>query len=78
VSLFLENGGQLVFGAERKTFPNVTPGGTIDVLGATVSQDQLVLVTRPPFSWPCSATSCSAPAPAGRCAQSRSTPTRRR
>jgi len=44
VSLFLENGGQLVFGAERKTFPNVTPGGTIDVLGATVSQDQLVLV----------------------------------
>jgi branched-chain amino acid transport system permease protein len=48
VSLFLENGGQLVFGADPKFFPSVTPqgpGSTIHLGGVIISMDQLVLVT---------------------------------
>lgn len=47
VSLFLENAGQLLFGADPKFFPSVTPQGpqaTIQTGGVTISKDQLVLV----------------------------------
>nr|CAA9215477.1 High-affinity branched-chain amino acid transport system permease protein LivH [uncultured Armatimonadetes bacterium] len=47
VSLFLENAGQLLFGADPKFFPSVTPqgaGATLNLGGATISKDQLVLV----------------------------------
>lgn len=47
VSLFLVNGGQLLFGADPKFFPSVTPqgaGATLNLAGAILSKDQLVLV----------------------------------
>ena len=47
VSLFLENAAQLVFGADPKFYPNVTPQGaqaTVRLGGITVSKDQMVLV----------------------------------
>jgi len=47
VSLFLENGGQLVFGTDPKFFPSVTPQGassTIHLGNVIVSVDQMVLV----------------------------------
>lgn len=47
VSLFLENGAQILFGADYKFFPYVTPRGTAATLsfgGVTISKDQLVLV----------------------------------
>lgn len=47
VSLFLENAAQLLFKANPKFFPSVTPqkvGATLNVAGATLSKDQLVLV----------------------------------
>ncbi|MBC8101220.1 MAG: branched-chain amino acid ABC transporter permease [Cytophagales bacterium] len=47
VSLFLENGGQLLFGADPKFFPSVTPQGpkgTIRIGELIISVDQLVLV----------------------------------
>jgi branched-chain amino acid transport system permease protein len=46
VSLFLENAGQIVFGADPKFFPSVTPqkGGTLTLAGATISKDQLIIV----------------------------------
>jgi len=47
VSLFLENGAQLVFGADPKFYPNVTPqgiAGTVRLGPVTVSKDQMVLV----------------------------------
>jgi len=48
VSLFLENGGQLLFGADPKFFANVTPQdpakSTFQFGGVTFVNDQLVLV----------------------------------
>jgi branched-chain amino acid transport system permease protein len=47
VSLFLENGGQLIFSADPKFFPSITPQGTkgtINAGGLVISVDQLVLV----------------------------------
>ena len=47
VSLFLENGAQIVFKADPKFFRSVTPQGvaaTIKLGGVTVSKDQMVLV----------------------------------
>lgn len=47
VSLFLVNGGQLVFGADPQFFPNVSPQGaaqTFTVGGVTISKNQTVLV----------------------------------
>ena len=47
VSLLLENGGQLLFSAEPKFFPSVTPQGpkgTIKAGGLIISVDQMVLV----------------------------------
>ena len=47
VSLLLENGGQLLFSAEPKFFPSVTPQGpkgTINAGGLIISVDQMVLV----------------------------------
>jgi len=47
VSLFLQNGAQIWFKANPRFFPNVTPQGqqaTINLGGAVVSKDQLVLV----------------------------------
>jgi branched-chain amino acid transport system permease protein len=47
VSLFLENGTQLLLGADPKFYPNVTPQGeaaTLRLGGVTISKDQLVLV----------------------------------
>ena len=48
VSLFLENAAQIVFKADPKFFPSVTPQGvanaTIKMGGVTVSKDQLILV----------------------------------
>jgi branched-chain amino acid transport system permease protein len=47
VSLLLENGGQLLFSAEPKFFPSVTPQGpmgTINAGGLVISVDQMVLV----------------------------------
>lgn len=47
VSLFLENGAQLIFSADPKFFPSVTPQGTkgtINAGGLVISVDQLVLV----------------------------------
>ena len=47
VSLFLENAAQLVFTADSRTFPPVTPQGaasTMHLGGITISKDQLVLV----------------------------------
>lgn len=49
VSLLLENGGQLIFGANPKFFPDVTPQGpgksAFAIGGVTLVNDQLVLVT---------------------------------
>jgi branched-chain amino acid transport system permease protein len=47
VSLFLENAAQLLFKADPKFFPSVTPQGeaqTVRLGGVTVSKDQMVLV----------------------------------
>jgi branched-chain amino acid transport system permease protein len=47
VSLFLVNASQLLFGASRRRYPAITPGGadqTLSLFGASVSKDQLVLV----------------------------------
>jgi len=47
VSLFLENAAQLLFKADPKFFPSVTPQGaaqTVHLGGVTISKDQMVLV----------------------------------
>jgi branched-chain amino acid transport system permease protein len=47
VSLFLQNAAQLLFKADPKYFPSVTPQGVAQTLrfgGITISKDQLVLV----------------------------------
>ena len=47
VSLFLENAAQLIFRADPKFFPSVTPQGAAQTLrfgSVTVSKDQMVLV----------------------------------
>lgn len=47
VSLFLENGAQLLFKADPKFFPSVTPqgkGSTFQAGGVTFDKDQMVLV----------------------------------
>jgi branched-chain amino acid transport system permease protein len=47
VSLFLENGAQLIFSADPKFFPSITPQGpkgTINAGGLVISVDQMVLV----------------------------------
>jgi branched-chain amino acid transport system permease protein len=47
VSLFLVNGGQIVFTADPQFFPNVTPQGagqTLALGGITVAKNQMVLV----------------------------------
>ncbi|MGQ0722898.1 MAG: branched-chain amino acid ABC transporter permease [Candidatus Eiseniibacteriota bacterium] len=45
VSLFLENGGRLVFGPDPKFFPQVIPSANVSLgAGVTVSNQQLIIV----------------------------------
>jgi len=44
VSLLLENGGQLVFGADPKFFPQIIPLKNIPFGGVTISNQQLIIL----------------------------------
>ncbi|MDR0786786.1 MAG: branched-chain amino acid ABC transporter permease [Gemmatimonadota bacterium] len=44
VSLILENGGQIVFGADPKFFPPVIPNRALDVGGLTIDSPRLVVL----------------------------------
>ncbi len=44
VSLFLENGGQIVFGADPKFFPPIIPSRTIEVGGLSVDSQRIVVL----------------------------------
>jgi branched-chain amino acid transport system permease protein len=44
VSLFLENGGQVVFGADPKFFPQVIPVAPVNLGGLTVDSQRLVVL----------------------------------
>jgi branched-chain amino acid transport system permease protein len=44
VSLFLENGGQLVFGADPKFFPEIIPSAAINIGGLTVDSPKLIVL----------------------------------
>ena len=44
VSLFLENGGQLAFGADPKFFPEIIPTRRIEIAGLTVDSQRLTVL----------------------------------
>ena len=44
VSLFLENGGQLVFGADPKFFPEIIPSASLDVGGLNLDTQKLIVL----------------------------------
>jgi branched-chain amino acid transport system permease protein len=44
VSLVLENGGQIVFGADPKFFPPVIPSRSMDIVGLTIDSQRLVVL----------------------------------
>jgi branched-chain amino acid transport system permease protein len=44
VSLLLENGGLLLFGADPKFFPQIIPIHTYDLGGVTISNQQLIII----------------------------------
>jgi branched-chain amino acid transport system permease protein len=44
VSLFLENGGQLVFGADPKFFPQIIPSRPINVVGLSIDSQRLTVL----------------------------------
>lgn len=44
VSLFLENGGQLVFGADPKFFPEIIPSKPLDVGGLSLDSQKIIVL----------------------------------
>ena len=44
VSLFLENGGQLVFGADPKFFPEIIPSRSLDVGGLSLDSQKIIVL----------------------------------
>lgn len=44
VSLFLENGGQLIFGADPKFFPEIIPSASLDVGGLSLDTQKLIVL----------------------------------
>jgi branched-chain amino acid transport system permease protein len=44
VSLFLQNGGQMVFGVNPKAFPNIFPSQTFKLGGLVINSNQLVVL----------------------------------
>jgi len=53
VSLFLENGGQLVFGADPKFFPEIIPSTSLNVGALNLDTQKLIVLFVLSSSWSC-------------------------